>query len=67
MPKEKKTSDEFREEAKRPRKGLLVEFWDFVVYNKAWWMLPVLAVLLLLGALAFLGSSGISPWLYTLF
>ena len=27
-------------------KGLLAEFWDFIVHEKAWWMTPIVVVLL---------------------
>jgi hypothetical protein len=39
-------------------------FWS----NKRWWLLPMLAILFLFGALIVLAqSSGIAPFIYTLF
>jgi hypothetical protein len=47
--------------------GILREFWDFLVHNKKWWLLPILLVLLLFGILMILGSSAAAPFIYTLF
>ncbi len=49
------------------RNGLVGEFWEFLKQNKKWWLLPILAVMLLLGLLVFLGGSGAAPFIYTLF
>ncbi len=46
--------------------GLLREFWDFIVHNKAWWMTPI--VLVLLAMIAFIlwaESSPVLPFIYT--
>lgn len=45
---------------------LLKEFTGFAWQNKAWWILPVVIVLLLLSVLIFAGSSA-APFIYTLF
>lgn len=49
------------------RVGLLTEFWFFVMHNKKWWLIPILVVILALGALVFLTGSGAAPFIYTLF
>jgi len=59
--------DEFRLEAARRRPSLLREFWDFLKHNKKWWLLPILISLLILGALAVLGGTGLAPFIYTVF
>jgi hypothetical protein len=47
-------------------KGLLAEFIDFIVHNKAWWMTPIILVLILMvGFIIFLDSSPILPFIYT--
>jgi hypothetical protein len=56
-----------RELAERPAPGLLAEFGMFLADNKKWWLLPILAVLLLLGVLVFLASTPLAPLIYTLF
>lgn len=43
------------------------EFLLFIVENKAWWMIPIFAVLALAGLLLVLGSTGAAPFIYTLF
>jgi hypothetical protein len=50
---------------KRP--SLPLEFWLFLKYNKKWWLLPILVVLLLLGFLILLGGSALAPFIYPLF
>jgi hypothetical protein len=47
--------------------GIFSEFWAFLRYNKKWWLLPILVVILLLGVMVFLGSTGAAPFIYTLF
>jgi Family of unknown function (DUF5989) len=49
------------------RESLVREFWVFLKQNKKWWLMPILAVMLLLGLLVFLGGSGAAPFVYTLF
>lgn len=57
----------FAEAASRPSQGLVRELWSLIKSNKKWWLIPVLAILLALGALTFLASTGAAPFIYTLF
>ncbi len=59
--------DEFTSEAEGERIGLAAEFWDFLKYNKKWWLLPIVVVMLLIGLLVALGSSAAAPFIYPLF
>ncbi|MDZ4803745.1 MAG: DUF5989 family protein [Candidatus Eisenbacteria bacterium] len=59
--------DDFRKLAESPRTGFLAEFFGFLRQNRKWWMLPMLAVILLLGALVLLGGTPLAPFIYTLF
>lgn len=45
---------------------LLKEFLGFAWQNKAWWIIPIVLVLLLLAFLIFAGQSA-APFIYTLF
>jgi len=45
---------------------LLRELWAFAREHKAWWIVPVVIVLLLV-ALLVVGVSTISPFIYSLF
>jgi hypothetical protein len=63
----RKESDEFAKLAEGPQVGLLREFWDFLRYNKKWWLLPILITLVLLGAFVLLSGTAFAPFIYTLF
>jgi Family of unknown function (DUF5989) len=45
---------------------LLNEFGKFAWHNKAWWIVPVVLVLLLLGFFI-ATSTAVAPFIYTLF
>ncbi len=47
--------------------GLLRELWGLVYNNKKWWLVPVLAALLLVGLLILASGSAAAPFIYTLF
>lgn len=49
-------------------KSLLGEIWSFLKVRKAWWLTPIIILLILAGLLIILGqSSAISPFIYMLF
>lgn len=49
-------------------KSLLGEYWDFLRLKKAWWLAPVIIMLLLIGILIIFGQGSIlSPFIYALF
>jgi hypothetical protein len=58
---------EFEKAGDNAQESLLGEFWLFMSENKKWWLLPILLVMLLMGALMVLGSTGAAPFIYTLF
>ncbi|MFH1755204.1 MAG: DUF5989 family protein [Candidatus Latescibacterota bacterium] len=48
--------------------SIIVEFWEFMRHRKRYWLLPIILVLLLLGALiVFTESSAVAPFIYALF
>lgn len=47
--------------------SLIAEFWGFLKHNKKWWLTPILCVLFLVSLFAFLMTTGIAPFIYTLF
>ena len=48
--------------------SIVTELWDFLKVRKKFWLLPIIIVLFLLGALVVVSeSSAIAPFLYTLF
>ncbi len=60
-------NDDVTQLAQEDRQSLVSEFWDFLKHNKKWWLLPIIIVVLALGALVFLSGSGAAPFIYTLF
>lgn len=49
-------------------KSFLIEFWDFLKVRKKYWLLPILIVLVLFGALIVLTQgTAIAPFIYTIF
>ena len=58
---------EFLQHAGQKQPGLLREFWDFLRYNKAWWLTPIIVVLLLVGVLVGLAATGAAPFIYAIF
>ncbi len=48
--------------------SILKEFWDFLKERKKWWLIPIVAVLLMLGlVLVAAKSSALAPFIYSLF
>lgn len=46
----------------------LKDIWHFVLERKKFWLMPLILVLLLLGALlVFGGGSAVAPFIYSLF
>jgi len=60
-------STEFEREHRKGRSGLARELWEFLKHNKKWWLLPILVVVLLVGAALILGGTGLAPFIYTMF
>jgi len=46
----------------------LLELWNFMKERKKFWLLPIIACMILLGSLiVFTSSSAVAPFIYTLF
>ena len=66
--KKQKTS-EF-EKKPQPRSAawfFFSDLWGFLKTNKKWWLLPIIITFLILGLLILLSSTGLVPFIYTLF
>ena len=49
-------------------KTLAGEFWLFMKERKKWWLLPIIVVMVLVGALlVFAQGSALAPFIYTIF
>ena len=64
---EQSDTSAFEQAAEEQSPGIIAEFWDFLKYNKKWWLLPIVIVLLLLGLLVVATSTGAAPFIYALF
>jgi hypothetical protein len=61
-------SSEFEKAAQdNSNQGFISDCWYFLYYSKKWWLLPILLVLALLGAMVLLSGSAAAPFIYTLF
>ncbi|MFA5484704.1 MAG: DUF5989 family protein [Candidatus Pacearchaeota archaeon] len=48
-------------------KSFLKQIWGFLKERKAWWLIPLIIILIIAGLLIYIGqSSAISPFIYTL-
>jgi len=60
--------DEEKKHEEEKNYGIARELWEFLKVNKKWWLVPIIVLLVLIGALIIVGqSSVISPFIYTLF
>jgi hypothetical protein len=48
--------------------GIAREIWEYMKVRKKWWLLPVIIVLMIVGALLiFAQGSALAPFIYTIF
>jgi hypothetical protein len=64
---DRKRADEFASQAELESQGFLQEYWQFLLHNKKWWLIPIIVALLLVGVLVILGGTAAAPFIYTLF
>lgn len=60
-------SNEFERAASEVTAGFFSDFWFFLRENKKWWLIPLLVVLLGLGALFLVSGTAAAPFIYALF
>ena len=47
---------------------IIIEFWEFLKVRKRYWLLPIVLMLVLIGALiVFTETSAVAPFIYALF
>ena len=50
------------------RGGIVRELWSYMKVRKKWWLLPIIVVMMLVGALlVFAQGSALAPFIYTIF
>ena len=48
--------------------SFIKEFWEFLIIRKKYWLLPIIVVLVIFGALIILSQgSAIAPFIYAIF
>jgi len=57
----------FAAAAQEEQPGIISEFVEFLRESKAWWLTPIIIVLLLLGVLLWFAGSAVAPFIYTIF
>lgn len=57
----------FEQQAEQASPSLLAEFLAFLRYNKKWWLVPIMVVLLLASLLIFLSGTVVAPFIYPFF
>ncbi|MDP7206931.1 MAG: DUF5989 family protein [Pirellulaceae bacterium] len=62
-----KQGNDFLADAETSQAGLVMEFVDFLKYNKKWWLIPILLVMALIAVLVVISASGGAPFIYALF
>lgn len=60
-----KPKPSFEQLAASENVGIIREFIDFLIHNKKWWLTPIIVILLLVGVMIALTTSGAAPFLYT--
>jgi hypothetical protein len=63
----KPNQQSFEQLASEASPGFVAELRDFLKQNKKWWLTPIIMVVVLLGVMIFLASTGAAPFIYTLF
>ena len=57
----------FEQAATQGGQGLIVEYLQFLSRNKKYWLIPIVAFLLLIGLLVMLGGSVAGAFIYPIF
>jgi hypothetical protein len=61
------TSKRFEKLAAEQSGGsFLGDLWGFLKMNKKWWLVPIIVVFLIFALLILLSSTGVAPFIYTL-
>jgi hypothetical protein len=58
---------DFERSASKKQGNLAGEIWMFLRENKKSWLLPLIVVLVVVGALIVLSTTAVAPFIYTLF
>jgi hypothetical protein len=59
--------NDFASEANSQTPSIVREAWDLLRYNKKWWLVPIVLVLLFAGLFVILSGTVFAPFIYPLF
>jgi hypothetical protein len=59
--------NEFEKATEEESGGFLQDLSGYLKESKKWWLVPLVLIMLLLALLIFLSSTGVAPFIYTLF
>ncbi|MFP6766495.1 MAG: DUF5989 family protein [Planctomycetaceae bacterium] len=65
--RENGASVSFEQASLEEQPGIVREFLEFLLESKAWWLTPIIIVLLGVGLLIFLTSTAAAPFIYPIF
>jgi hypothetical protein len=63
----KPSAGDFANAGRQARGSFVSEFLLLLKNKKKWWMLPLVLILLAFGVMMVLSSTGIAPFIYTVF
>ncbi len=67
MTTEPNDADRLEKLAGQAQPSVFDEFRAFLGENKKWWLTPILLMIALFGLLVALASTGVAPFIYTMF
>ncbi len=59
--------EEFKKESQSRQPSILLEFVDFLIHNKKWWLTPIVLILLFLSLFVVMTNTALGPFIYVLF
>jgi hypothetical protein len=60
-------TSEFARQGEMKRGSFVGEFFHMVRTKRKWWILPLVLILVAFGVMMVLSSSGVAPFIYTVF
>jgi uncharacterized protein DUF5989 len=57
----------FEHLAEEAQQSFVKEVWYLIASDKRWWLAPIVVAIAILGVLVMLSSTGVGPFIYTLF
>jgi hypothetical protein len=66
-PSDSMVDSDFEGQSQQRQPSIVVEFADFLIHNKRWWLTPIFLVLLVISIFVMLTSTAVGPFIYVLF